>query len=371
MLNLEAEYRKMKKHSWSWAHFYGWLRNKKQHYPFKGNFELSYRCNLNCIHCYCKGSEDEERELTTNEVKRILEDIHKEGCIELTLTGGDPLIREDFLEIYSYAKRKGFVVSLFTNGQAFTEKIMDYLVKSPPFSIEITLNGITPDTYEAVTQVEGSYLKVMEVIKKLAGRRLPLLLKANCLKENKYEIAKIKEFTEGLLGKGNGKFYFRFDPMISPRLNRDTTPCNYRLSPEELLEVRKSDPEIWEEYERGLCGELPDLERDRDFLYRCTAWYEQFFINPYGRLKFCHFLDKFSVDLKERPFREGFYNVFPQLLKERFKTKSKCKDCSLRSICYCCPARAYLETGDEEAPVPYYCELAKATAEQMQIAHHL
>ena len=77
------------------------------------------------------------------------------------------------------------------------------------------------------------------------------------------------------------------------------------------------------------------------------------------------FSDKFSIDLKTTPFREGFYNVFPRLLKERFKTDSKCKDCSLRPICYHCPARAFLETGDEESPVEYFCQLAKAAGEEM------
>ncbi len=94
---------------------------------------------------------------------------------------------------------------------------------------------------------------------------------------------------------------------------------------------------------------------------------KQFLVNPYGKLKFCIFSDKFSVSLKTASFKEGFYKVFPQLLKEQFKTDSKCKDCSLRPFCCYCPARAYLETGDEETPVPYYCELAKKTAEQMEV----
>jgi radical SAM protein with 4Fe4S-binding SPASM domain len=153
--------------------------------------------------------------------------------------------------------------------------------------------------------------------------------------------------------------------MIYPRLNRDKKPCNYRLSFEELVELRRQDPDIWKEYQRGLHSDFPDLNRDKSFLYRCTVWFSQFFIDPYGRLKFCGFSDKFSVDLKKTSFKEGFYKVFPQLLNERFKTDSKCQSCSLRSICCHCPARAYLETGDEEAPVPYYCELAKAVAGQM------
>lgn len=336
--------------------------------PERGLFELTYRCNLDCIHCYCKGSEKLEEELTTDEVRDILHKIHKEGCLDITFTGGEPLIREDFLEIYSYAKTKGFIITIFTNGQAFTEEIIDYLVKSPPFSIEITLNGITRDTYEAVTQIEGSYLKVMKNIKILKDRKLPLILKTNCLKQNKYEVAKIKRWTEEFLGKpSENEHHFKYDPMIYPRLNGDKTPCDYRLSFEEMLELRKLDADIWQEFQEGLHNDFPELERDRIFLYRCNAWMSRFFINPYGRLKFCQFSEKFSTDLRKNSFYDGFYNIFPQLLNQKFKANSKCKDCSLRPTCYHCPARAYLETGDEEAPVEYYCQLAKALAEQLRV----
>ena len=349
------------------GHFYGRLHNKQRRLPLNGQIELTYRCNLNCIHCYCKGSEDKNTELNTFNWKKILDEIQKQGCVYLTFTGGEPLIRDDFLELYSYAKRKGFIITLFTNGWAFTAEIIDYLIKSPPHSIEITLNGITEDTYRAITRVEGSYLKIIRTIKTLAEKKLPLILKMNCLKQNKHEVGKIKAFVEKLLGKpSENKHHFRYDPMIYPRLNGDKTPCNYRLSFEELLEVKKQDLDIWQEYQKGLHSDFADLERDRIFLYHCDTWMSRFFISPYGRLKFCEISDKFSVDLKTIPFKEGFYKIFPRLLNERFKTNSKCRGCRLRPICYHCPGRAYLETGDEEAPVEYYCELAKALEKQMK-----
>ncbi len=348
------------------GHFYHRLYNKKKHFPLNGQIELSYRCNLNCIYCYCKGSENKDRELTTEDWKKILDVLQKEGCINLTLTGGEPLIRDDFLEIYSYAKARGFIITLFSNGQAFTDEIIDYLVKSPLHSLEITLNGITKDTYEAITQVEGSYFKVMQNIRRLAKRKLPLILKTTLLKQNKHEIGKIKRFTEELLGRpSKDKHHFKYDQMIYPRFNRDRAPTNFRLSFKEIVEVKRQDKDIWQQYQKGLHSDFPDLERNKDFLYQCNSWMGQFFINPYGRLKFCGFSHKFSTDLKITPFKEGFYKRFPQLLKERFKTNSQCRDCRLRPLCYRCPARAYLETGDEEAPVAYFCELAKGMAKEM------
>lgn len=345
------------------GHFYARLHNKKRHFPLTGQIELTYRCNLNCIHCYCKGSEDKDRELSTQDWKKILDVIQKEGCIWLIFTGGEPLIRDDFLEIYAYAKKKGFIISLFTNGLELRDEIIDYLAQCPPFAIEITVNGITPDTYAAITQTAGSFSKVIRNIKLLAEKKLPLLLKTNCLKQNQRQIGRIKAFSEELLGKpSENRYCYGYDPMIYPRLNGDKTPCQSRLAFEEILEIRKQDADIWREYQGGLHSDPPDLERNRNFLYRCNSWMSRFFINPYGRLKFCGFSDKFSVDLKNTPFKEGFYKIFPELLKEKFKTGSKCRHCRLRPICYHCPARAFLETGDEEAPVEYYCELARKTS---------
>jgi len=330
-------------------------------HPETGLFEFTYRCNLDCIHCYCKGSEKLEEELTTDEAKDILDQIHKEGCLEITFTGGEPLIREDFLDIYLYAKRKGFIIDIFTNGLLLTEEKIDFFQKYPPRSIEITLNGITEDIYEAITQVKGSFNKVMSNIKEIARRNMPLVIKANCLKQNKNEISKIKAFTKRLFGEDKKRF--KFDPHIYPRLNQDKMPCRYRLNPFELKEIMESDSEIYAEYEERIKAEH-SLSRDEEFLYQCNAWLIHFFINPYGVLKFCQFTENFSTDLRKAPFKEGFYNVFPKLLKEKFKSDSKCKDCELRPFCFHCPGRAYLETEDEEAPVPYFCELAKARVEE-------
>jgi len=349
------------------GYFFYKIYNKKSNFPFRCQFELTYRCNLDCVHCYCKGSENKNRELTAIEIKKILDEIHKEGCLEICFTGGEPLFRHDFLEIYAYARSKGFLIGIFTNGQLISKDIIRYLVKYPPVTMEITMNGITEETYESITQIKGSFLKAVDVIKKLAKTDIPVILKSNCLKQNKHEIGRIKAFAERLFGKPSpNRHRFKYDPMLYPRLNGDKAPCDYRLSFDELLGVRKQDLDLWKEYEKGLHSRLPVFERDKAFLYRCDSWMQQFFIDPYGQLKFCHFSNKFSVNLRERSFKDGFYNFFPKISAERYKTDSECRDCGMRPVCYQCPGRAYIETGDEEAPVAHYCELAKGVAGEIR-----
>src|ERR1035437_1714272 len=95
-------------------------------------------------------------ELTYEEHCRILDEVAEAGCLWLLFTGGEIFARKDFLEIYTYAKKQGFLITLFTNGNLITPQIADYLVEWRPFSIEITLYGATRETYEALTGVRGS-----------------------------------------------------------------------------------------------------------------------------------------------------------------------------------------------------------------------
>jgi radical SAM protein with 4Fe4S-binding SPASM domain len=333
-----------------------------RHGPYTGQIELTRRCNLKCVHCYYSGGgEPRRKELSTGEWKKLLMVIAREGCIFLTMTGGEPLVRDDFLEIYAYAQKKGFVITLFSNGQAFTKEIVRYLEKNRPFRVEITVNSITRGLYESITGVSGSFERLMRSLELLKGARLPLVFKSNCLKQNKKEICKIKKFTDSYLGKPRGGgTRFIYDPILYPGISGSSQPGACRVSVSELAGLRRSDFDILNEYTNGICESSSVLNRERSCLYQCDTWLTNFFINPYGRVKFCNFSDKFSADFREVPFKKIFYGMFPRLLNERFKTVSSCRNCSLRPVCNWCPAVAFLENGDEEAPVKYFCALARA-----------
>jgi len=343
---------------------YSLLSGKKSSFPLDGQIELTYRCNLDCIHCYCKGSENKANELGTADWKRILDQIHKEGCVYLTISGGDPLVRDDFLELYRYARAKGFIITVFTNAQALDKKTIGYLIKSPPYALEITLNGITPVTYERISGVKGSFVKAIAAIKAAKDAGLPVVIKSNCLKQNKHEVTEVKKFADKLLGTGKGKHFFKYDPLIYPRLNSDKTPCQFRLSYKEILKLKEQDPDIWKEHQKCLNAKPSGPRGTASALYWCSSWMQKFFIDPYGWLKFCGFSRNFGVDLKSRAFGEGFYSMITKLRQAKFTTDSKCRCCSLRPVCYSCPAKAFLETGNQEAPVDYFCRLAREMSDE-------
>lgn len=343
------------------------LQKREKPKPLFGQLELTYRCNLNCIHCYCKGSEDKGQELSTKEWKDIINQLQKQGCISLNLIGGEPLIRKDFLEIYSYAKEKGFIVSIFTNAQLFNKEIVRYLLKSPPYTIEVTLNGITPKTYESITQVEGSFEKAIKNIKLLAKNKLPLILKANCMKHNKHEIVKIKKWVCSFLGTSSKReSYFRYTTQIFSRINGDKSTLDLRLSYDEIKEIEKSDADLWNGHQKRIQRSSFNLKK-KDFLHTlCSP--RHFYISPYGRLKFCFSYEKFSVNLRENSFKDSF-KALTKVFSLKYKTDSKCPSCRLRTLCTICPIKSLLEAGNEEAPVDYYCQVGKEKAKEVIMNH--
>ncbi|MFA6384835.1 MAG: radical SAM protein, partial [Candidatus Omnitrophota bacterium] len=282
--------------------------SKEKHFPIMGQLELTYRCQFDCVHCYCKGSEDKKKELTTAQWKKIIDEIQKEGCFWLGFTGGDPLIRGDFLDIYSYAREKGFLVTVLTNGYGLTKKILDRFAQSPPYSLEITVNGITDKTFESVTRKEGSRARVMANIAKLKAMGILVYIKSNCLTLNSREIPQIKRWVDGYFGRvRKQRYYFSYDNDIFPRLDGNTAPCAYRISPKNYARIVRRDEDLLREYKECLFCEFPAAQRAKHFLYHCSAWKNQFFVGPGGSLRFCQFSDRFSVDLKTGSFKKGFY----------------------------------------------------------------
>jgi MoaA/NifB/PqqE/SkfB family radical SAM enzyme len=127
----------------------------REHLPISGSIEITRRCPLTCVHCYnnlsMSDSAASQAELTLAEHCRILDELADAGCLWLLFTGGEIFARRDFLEIYTHAKKKGLLITLFTNGTLITPRVADYLAEWRPFAIEITLYGRTRETYERLT----------------------------------------------------------------------------------------------------------------------------------------------------------------------------------------------------------------------------
>src|SRR3989475_710278 len=324
--------------------------------------ELTYGCNLHCVHCYtdCYNRPDLiKQELSYEEITRILDQLAAEGCLWVCLTGGEIFMRKDFLDIYDYAKQKGFLITLFTNGTLFTEAMADYLKEHPPFSIEISCHGATEETFDRITQVKGSFQRFLKGIRLLVERGLPIKIKTKAMTVNQHELDQIKAFVEGLGTQ------FRLSNVIYPRLNGDLTPAIYRLSPEEIvaLESQEEDgePEDRCTEAEGQLGQPAD-----DRLFRCGCGTTAVHINAWGQLGTCTWATE-RADLRQATVADAVRQVFPRIRAARYQGETPCRACHVHTLCDKMPANAADEAGDPEQAVLSVCSSASPTIQSTSI----
>ncbi len=329
-------------------------------YPYNGMIELTDRCNLACVHCYIKqpaaSREALATEMSTDQVKRVLDQMAEAGTLFLTITGGEPLLRKDFSEIYLYAKRKGFIITLFTNATMVTPEIADMLAEWKPLSIEVTLYGAEQETYERVTRAPGSYDRFRNGIALLMERNIPVSLKSVLLTENRHELAEMQALTEEL-----GTNY-RYDGVIWPSLDGSLEPFKYQLSVEELTAIDYRQPERNEERQK-----LAELHEGRivrkEYIYNCGAGLTSYHIDSTGKMCICSMARRPAFDLKQLPFMEAWEKI-GELRQLKRQKNTKCRTCTIGAYCVQCAGWSQLVHDDDETPVEFICELAHAFASQ-------
>lgn len=334
-----------------------------QRVPLGGSLELTERCNMRCAHCYinlpARDREAQNRELSFKEWARLLDEVAGEGCLWLQITGGEPLLRPDFRDLYLHAKKLGLIITLFTNGTLITPELADFLQDYPPFLVEITVYGRTKATYEAVTGVPGSYEKCLRGIDLLLARRVSLELKTVVMTLNAHEVWDLKAWAQGLGVK------FRYEGELNARLDGGRAPLALRLSPEEVvaLDVRDGTRlQEWQRYWEKFEGRfIPDN------LYNCSAGLASFHLDPYGQMQICMTSRTSSYDLRRGSWREGWMEFIPALRRQKPQGNYPCGRCALLNFCGQCPGWASLESGDPEAPVAYLCQIAHLRAEKLGI----
>jgi radical SAM protein with 4Fe4S-binding SPASM domain len=337
-------------------------RARPRRLPVSVQIEVTHRCPLACAHCYCNLPMTDQRarseELTLEEHCRLLDELAEAGCLWVTYTGGEIFARPDFLQIHTYAKRKGMLVSLYTNGTLITRPVADYLAEWRPYKIEITLYGRTRETYERVTGVAGSYDRCLRGIHLLLERRLPLVLKTMAVTINQHEIAAMRQYAEELGVR------FRLDALVNPRTDCSRSPLAVRLTPEEVVRLDLEDPRrsaAWIE-EGKKCRPRPAGRYQDQELYYCDGGINGFAVDPYGRMSLCVVSHQEEYDLRHGSLREGWEHFLLQMRRKRLTRPSRCTACALRDICPTCPAYAELDSGDPQSPVDFLCAVTHLRA---------
>jgi len=336
------------------------------------DIELTERCNNNCIHCYInlpiENIYAKKNELSTEDIKQILKEAASLGCLRVRFTGGEPLLRKDFEELYIFARKLGLKVLIFTNATLITSNLAGLFASIPPLEkIEITLYGINKSAYEAVTRTPGSFEAAWQGINLLLEKNVPFIVKGALLPPNKDKIEEFEAWAATLPWMDRPPSYSMFFDL---RCRRDSQEKNrlikkLRISPEKGLKVLNRKKEEYLKEMKEFCSKFivpPD-----EYLFSCGAGIEGGCVDSYGYFQLCITLRHPDTiyDLKKGSFKDALTNFFPKILQMKAKNpdyQACCGRCFLKGLCEQCPAKAWMEHGTLDTPVEYLCEITHSQA---------
>jgi radical SAM protein with 4Fe4S-binding SPASM domain len=345
------------------------LQNPIKSRIYQLDIELTERCNNNCIHCCINLPENDNisllKEMTTEQVKEYLVQAANLGCIIVRFTGGEPLLRKDFEEIYIFTRKLGMKVLIFTNARLITRSFAELLVKIPPMvPLEITVYGMHQPSYEAITRSPGSFNQFWQGLTLLIENKIPFIVKSALLPPNKKEINEFETWAKTLPWNNSYPSYAMFFDL---RNRRDNEPKNnlirkLRVSPNEGLRILLNDKDRYlytmKQFTQKFMG--PNGNQ----LFPCGAG-QSLCIDAYGNIQPCMGVRDPELVQKQGSTLSDSLVKFKQL-KEINATNpdylSRCAHCFLKGLCEQCPAKSWAEHGTLDTPVKYLCEIAHAQA---------
>ena len=326
---------------------------KENHIPYKGTFELTPRCSMKCRMCYMRLDPPQiaaqGRELTTAEWIDLGRMAFEAGTLDLLLTGGEPMLRKDFAEIYTALSDMGFLLRLFSNATLVTPEIMNLLRDRPPQSMEITLYGASDETYRRIGGLPDGYTRVIAAVDELRTFLPSLTLKSTIVRDNAPDYAALQKFASDRA--------FSLDMTLQPFpavRGACSTALEERLTVDELLAFHEK---------HGIalssdgCGE-PDPE-NRTSLF-CDAGLNTYNILWNGDMVACSIDDDPNRPIG-RPLEEGFAAAWDKLLDFRCNKPlpEPCKTCPAYTECGCCAVHHRIESGAYDIPARYICDFAR------------
>jgi radical SAM protein with 4Fe4S-binding SPASM domain len=336
--------------------------------------ELTERCNFDCVHCYINlpagDRKAKARELSTERIKAILEEAASLGCLRVRFTGGEPLLREDFEELYIFARKLGLKVAIFTNASLITPRLAETFRRIPPLEkIEVTVYGMKKGSYEKVTRVPSSFEAAWRGLGLLQENKIPFVVKGAFLPGNKADVKEFELWASGIPWMGNAPPYSQFFNLRSRRDSEEKNRLirSLRLPPEEGLEfLMRNGSEFVNEMKAYCCRFMAPTGK----LFSCGAGKGKGCVDAYGSFSPCILLKspETNTDLDKGSLKDALTGFFPKVRATKAANPdflARCARCFLRGLCDQCPARSWMENGTLDTPVEYLCQVAHEKARRL------
>jgi pyruvate-formate lyase-activating enzyme len=380
------------------------------------DIELTERCDNDCVHCCIAlpegDAEAELREMSTAEVRAVLTAAAALGALSVRFTGGEPLLRGDFPELYLCARRLGLKVMLFTNARGVTPELADLLARVPPLElVEVSVYGMSERTYEAATRRRGSYSEFRRGVELLLDRGVPFVVKGALLPGLAGEVAEFEAWAATLPAMTKPPAYSMFFDLRGRRecggsaagatpATGVPAPCDLEARNETIRRVRLApaagvaflarDRERYMQGMREFCTRF--MRPPGDVLFSCGAGHGAC-VDAYGDVQPCLPMraPETTVSLRVEAggggeggtpggpaaapaafdparLRYALTEAFPRLRETKATDPEylrRCAVCFLKGLCEQCPAKSWAESGTLDTPVEYLCEVAHEQARDL------
>ncbi|MDD1701594.1 MAG: radical SAM protein [Methanoregula sp.] len=330
--------------------------------PLSGSIDLTYRCNNNCRHCWLiipPGDQGKQNELSFEEICHIVDDARAMGCRQWAISGGEPMLRPDFPEIFDYLTSHSSTYSINSNGTLITPGIAELMKRKG--NKMIALYGATEAVHDHVTRHPGSFQATMRGFDLLKEAGAGFTVQIIPMKDNYHEYPAMVELAESLSPHWRvGAPWLYLSASGNPEKNVEIDA--QRLSPCDVVELDRPNVSVIQE--EGIQEHPLGSADDDRFFDACIIGRREFHVDSYGMLSFCCFIKDPAMryDLRRGTFRDGWERFIPSLagrVRGGDEYLNNCGSCNYRKDCRWCPVYGYLEHGRYSAKVEHLCDVAR------------
>jgi len=331
-------------------------------------WEITRSCNLSCIHCRASaGRGPYPDELTTEECKKVLDEIASFSSPIIIFTGGEPLLRPDIFEIVGHGQNLGLNMAMAVNGVLLDDETANKMVEHGIQRISISIDGATAETHDAFRNVPGAFEGALRGIEAAKRAGLPFQINTTITKINLDEIPDILKMAVELGAVAHHIFLLVPTGRGKELEEQEITPGQYERTLNWFYDQREKVPiqlkaTCAPHYYRILRQRAAEEGKEVSFETHgmdavtrgCLGGTAFCFISHVGQLSPCGYLELDCGNVRKEGFRRAWEEseIFKEL-RDFSKYGGKCGSCRYLKVCGGCRARAYARTGDYMAEEPY------------------
>jgi radical SAM protein with 4Fe4S-binding SPASM domain len=302
--------------------------------PYRMDLALTYRCNINCSHCY--NQRRESSELNTDDWKKIIKTLWDNGIPHVDFTGGEPTLREDLIELIEYAEDLGIITGLLTNGVRLAdEKFVARLKAAGLDYVQITLESHREEIHNRMVESD-TFAKTVQGIKNVVAHSIYVITNSTITTTNRAHMEGLVLFLKNL-----GVRSFAVNSIIKAGKSRHQ---NDGLSEKELRPIINRLRQLAEQEEMKFTWYTPTqycrlnpVELDLG-VKQCTAGKYNLAIEPDGTVIPCQSFFRPLGNILHDPFAKIYNHDFLIALRRRDWAMDKCRECEWLATCGCgCP----------------------------------